>query len=201
MGIGADKRIGYSFIYSGIGYGGSCFPKDVKSIINTANELGYEMKVLKAVEEVNNAQKNKIYKKIKKYFTLRNDVLKNKCVAIWGLAFKPETDDIREASSIVTIKKLLEEGAIIHAHDPKAVNETKQFFKNNDNIKYFNNNYDCLEKADILVLITEWRIYRQPDFEKIKKLLKYPVIFDGRNQYNPEEIKKLGFEYFCIGRK
>ncbi len=201
LGIGADKRIGYSFIYPGIGYGGSCFPKDVKAIIRTAKDLNYEMKVLNAVEDVNNAQKYRIYDKIREYFKSRNESMKGKVVAIWGLSFKPETDDMREAPSIITIRKLVEEGAVIHAHDPEAVNEARRIFSDiSGSLKYFDNNYDCLEGADVMILLTEWHVYRQPDFNKIKSKYNIPIIFDGRNQYDPDELKKFGIEYQCIGR-
>lgn len=201
LGIGADCRIGYSFIYPGIGYGGSCFPKDVKAIIHTANTYDYDMKVLKAVEEVNKLQKNRLFEKVLDYYSAKNESLNGKCFAIWGLAFKPETDDMREAASIITINKLIENGALIHATDPKAINEAKRIFNNyNDRIKYFENNYDCLIDCDGLLLLTEWHIYRQPDFDKIKYNLKSHLIFDGRNQYDVNEMKKLKIDYFCIGR-
>jgi UDPglucose 6-dehydrogenase len=202
IGIGSDRRIGYSFIYPGTGYGGSCFPKDVKAIINTAKKNNYEMNILKAVETVNENQKKIVYKKIKKYFKSLNQDLKNKNIGIWGLAFKPGTDDMREAPSEVIIKALINDGAKIHAHDPKATDEAKNTFKEIiNNITFHNNNYNALKNCDAFVLLTEWHIYRQPDFDKIKKLLKRPVIFDGRNLYNPEYVQKLGFEYFGIGRK
>lgn len=202
LGIGADSRIGYSFIYPGIGYGGSCFPKDVKAIIHTAKKHDYDMRLLNAVEEVNNTQKIKLFNKIKKYFKDRNETLMGKRIAIWGLSFKPETDDMREAPSQVIIKCLLKEGALVQVHDQKALDEAKRFFKDfNGEIKYFENNYDCLIDCDAMALLTEWHIYRQPDFEKIKSNLKYPLIFDGRNQYDPVEMKNLGIEYYCIGRK
>lgn len=201
LGIGADKRIGYSFIYPGIGYGGSCFPKDVKAVIHTANANSYEMKVLKAVEDVNNEQKFKLFKKIKEYFDKNKNSLKGKKIAIWGLSFKPETDDMREAPSQVIIPNLIKEGASIQVHDQKAIKEAKKIFKAyEDNIKYCNDNYECLKDCDALALLTEWHIYRQPDFGKIKKNLKHSVIFDGRNQYDPDEMKNIGVEYFCIGR-
>jgi len=201
LGIGADSRIGYSFIYPGIGYGGSCFPKDVKAIIKTANEHDYEMSVLKAVEKVNNKQKYRIFDKIKNYFESKGDSLEGKCIAIWGLSFKPETDDMREAASVVTINELIKHGAKVNAHDPKATEEAKRILKNNENkINFFENNYDCLINCDALALLTEWHIYRQPDFDKIKSSLKNPLIFDGRNQYDLNEMTKIGIEYHSIGR-
>lgn len=201
LGIGADKRIGYSFIYPGIGYGGSCFPKDVKALIKMAGDLKHDMRLLKAVEAVNNQQKYFIYDKIKSYYSTKNDSLQGKTIAVWGLAFKPETDDMREAPSLITVRRLVEAGAVIRAHDPKACEEAKKHFKDiSDKISYFDNNYQCLEGADAMVLLTEWLIYRQPDFKKIKNEYHIPVIFDGRNQYDLDELKKFGIEYFCIGR-
>ena len=202
LGIGADNRIGYSFIYPGIGYGGSCFPKDVKAIIKTAEEFGYDMRVLKAVEDVNNSQKHVLYEKIIKFYKDRKESLKGKKIAIWGLSFKPETDDMREAPSEIIIRNLIKEGAAVNVHDPKAMDEAKIKFRDiQDKIQYFVNNYDCLKDCDTLALLTEWHIYRQPDFGKIKGMLKNPVIFDGRNQYDPDEMEKLGIEYYSIGRK
>jgi UDPglucose 6-dehydrogenase len=202
LGIGADRRIGYSFIYPGIGFGGSCFPKDVKAIIHTGYNYGYEMKLLKAVEEVNIIQKSKLFEKIKDHFDKEHGSLKGKTIGIWGLSFKPETDDMREAPSQVIIKGLIEEGAKVHAHDQKAVDEAKKIFGDyEDKITYFNDNYECLKGCDAMALLTEWHIYRQPDFEKIKSLLRIPLIFDGRNQYDPEDMKRYGIKYFCIGRK
>ena len=196
-GIGSDSRIGYHFIYPGVGYGGSCFPKDVKALIKMAENHSYESKILKAVEEVNEIQKHVLVYKVMKYFG--ND-LKNKTFAVWGLSFKPKTDDMREAPSIVIINGLVKAGAKIQAYDPVAMNEAKKIFGDNDRIKYFSGNYETLENADALILITEWNQFRYPDFHKIKTLLKKPVIFDGRNQYNPNELKELGFDYFSIGR-
>ncbi len=201
IGIGSDRRIGYSFIYPGVGYGGSCFPKDVKAIINTAKDHDHEMKILKAVEIVNKKQKIILFNKIKKYFKSLNQDLKGMNIGIWGLAFKPGTNDMREAPSEVIIRALVEEGAKIHVHDPKAKEEaTKIFHDIIDHITFYKNNYDALKECDAMVLLTEWHIYRQPDFDKIKKLLKYPAIFDGRNLYNPDYVRELGFEYFGIGR-
>lgn len=202
LGIGADKRIGYSFIYPGIGYGGSCFPKDVKAIINTASQFDYEMKLLKSVEEVNKDQKEVLYNKISNYYTNEGESLQGKKFAVWGLSFKPETDDMRESPARIIISKLVNAGAVICAHDPKAISEAKKIFRDmEDKIKYYNDNYECLKDCDALLLLTEWHLYRQPDFEKIKKMLNTPLIFDGRNQYKPEEMKKLGIKYFSIGRR
>ncbi|UCF90686.1 MAG: UDP-glucose/GDP-mannose dehydrogenase family protein [Desulfobacterales bacterium] len=198
-GIGSDQRIGYHFIYPGVGYGGSCFPKDVKALIATAKEAGYECKIMTTVEEVNAAQKKLLAQKIIDYFQDK-DGLKGKTVAVLGLAFKPNTDDMREASSIEIINLLIREGARIQAHDPEALQEAKRIFGNNPNIAYFENHYDALKGADCMALITEWFVYRNPDFERMKQALKNPVIFDGRNQYNPKEMKRMGIEYFGIGR-
>lgn len=200
IGIGSDRRIGYSFINPGIGYGGSCFPKDVKAIINTAKNLGYEMKLLESVEEINRIQKEVLYNKISNYFKSKNTDLNGKTIGIWGLSFKPETDDMREAPSIIIIQKLIEAGAIIHAHDPQAIEEAKKYISS-DKIQYFNNQYECLIGCDVMALITEWNQYKQPDFDIIKKNLKTPIIFDGRNQYNPAVMKELDIEYHSIGRQ
>ncbi|MGD0711551.1 MAG: UDP-glucose/GDP-mannose dehydrogenase family protein [Bacteroidales bacterium] len=195
-GIGSDTRIGTKFIYPGIGYGGSCFPKDVKALIKTANENGYNMRVLKAVEDVNDDQKSVLFNKVKKYF--KND-LKGKQIALWGLSFKPQTDDMREAPSLVLIKKLLDAGCKINAYDPVAEHETQR--KIGNTITYAENPYDALKDSDCLMIATEWTEFRLPDYALMKKLLKKPVIFDGRNIYNYKEMKAEGFEYFCIGIK
>jgi UDPglucose 6-dehydrogenase len=198
-GIGSDHRIGYHFIYPGVGYGGSCFPKDVKALIATAKEAGCECKIMNAVEEVNAIQKKVLGQKIIGYFQDKGG-LKGKTVALWGLAFKPNTDDMREAPSIDIIRALTGEGARIRAHDPEAIGEAKRVFGNNPSIIYFENPYDALKDADCMALITEWFLYRNPDFKRVKNLLKSPVIFDGRNQYSPKEMEQMGFEYFSIGR-
>ncbi len=194
-GIGSDTRIGHKFIYPGAGYGGSCFPKDVKALIKTADDNSYSLKILKAVEEVNESQKSIMYRKVEAFF---DNKLIGKKIALWGLSFKPKTDDMREAPSLVIIKKFLEAGASVSAYDPAAMEEAKH--KLGNSIEYANNQYDALKDADCLVIITEWSEFKFPDFAKIKKLLKNPVIFDGRNIYDAEEIKKLGFKYSCIGR-
>jgi UDPglucose 6-dehydrogenase len=195
-GIGSDSRIGSKFIYPGAGYGGSCFPKDVKALIKTANDLGYQLNVVKAVESANEFQKKIIFGKIKKHF---NDNLKNKLFGIWGLSFKPQTDDIREASSIILIVLLLNEGAKIKVYDPAAMIETKKLFGNK--ILYASDPYDALTDADAMVLMTEWPEFRMPDFEKIALLMKGKAIFDGRNIYDPAEIKKAGYKFYGIGRR
>ncbi|UCE52216.1 MAG: UDP-glucose/GDP-mannose dehydrogenase family protein [Desulfobacterales bacterium] len=198
-GIGSDHRIGYHFIYPGVGYGGSCFPKDVQALIATSKESGYKSKILTTVEEVNAAQKKVLAQKIIDYFQHKGG-LNGKTVAVWGLAFKPNTDDMREAPSIDIIRRLTNEGARIQAHDPEAIKEAKRVFGKNPNVVYFDNHYDALKDANCMALITEWFLYRNPDFERTKRLLKSPVVFDGRNQYSPKEMERLGFEYFSIGR-
>jgi UDPglucose 6-dehydrogenase len=195
-GIGSDSRIGPKFIYAGIGYGGSCFPKDVKALVRTASENNYELRILKAVEEVNDTQKGVMFDKISKYY---GGNLSGRTIAIWGLAFKPETDDMREAPSLVMIEKLLEAGCNIRAYDPVAHQEAERRLKNS--ITLLDDPYEALEGADCLLLITEWKEFRIPKFEQIKSSLKEPVIFDGRNIYNKEEMKERGFRYFCIGIK
>ncbi|MFO7722347.1 MAG: UDP-glucose/GDP-mannose dehydrogenase family protein [Bacteroidales bacterium] len=195
-GIGSDSRIGPKFINAGIGYGGSCFPKDVKALIRTAAENKYELKILKAVEAVNETQKGVMFEKIRKYY---GESLRGRTIAMWGLAFKPETDDMREAPSLVLIEKLLEAGCTIKAYDPVAHQEAGRRLKGA--ITLVGDPYEALESADCLLLVTEWKEFRIPKFEQIKSALKEPVIFDGRNIYNKEEMKERGFKYFCIGIK
>jgi UDPglucose 6-dehydrogenase len=195
-GIGSDSRIGSKFIYPGTGYGGSCFPKDVKAIIRTARDNGYELNVINAVEKANEYQKNVIFNKMTKFF---NNSLKNKTIGIWGLSFKPKTDDIREASSLVLIEKLLHAGAKIKAYDPAAINETKKILGNK--IEYASDQYDALLNVDAFVLMTEWSEFHLPDFKRMAGLMKGKVIFDGRNIYDPAQIRKMGFTYFGIGRR
>lgn len=198
-GIGSDKRIGYSFIYPGCGYGGSCFPKDVSALIKTAGEYGYETQLLKSVEQVNYAQKQILVTKVKQRF---GEDLSDKVIAVWGLAFKPDTDDMRESAAITIIQRLTELGASVQAYDPKAMEEAKQcYLKGNDHVVYCESKYDALKGADALMLITEWKEFRSPDFYEIRERLKKPVIFDGRNQYNRKSIEKYGFEYYQIGVK
>ena len=194
QGIGSDARIGTKFIYPGIGYGGSCFPKDVKALIKTAQENGYQMQVLQAVEGVNEAQKEVLFSKVKKHFG--ND-LKGRKFAIWGLSFKPKTDDMREAPSLVIIEKLLAEGATVSAYDPVAINEAKHTLGNT--ITYAKDQFEALVDADALLVVTEWPEFRSPSFEVVGRLLKQKVIFDGRNIYDPVEMKEVGFTYHCIG--
>lgn len=194
-GIGADTRIGNKFLYPGCGYGGSCFPKDVKALIKTAEKNGYEMKVLKAVEEVNENQKSILFTKLSNYY---NDNLKGKTISIWGLAFKPETDDMREATSLVMIKNLIEVGCKIKVYDPVAMNECKR--RIGDSIIYASDMYDSTLNADALLLLTEWKQFRLPSWEVIKKTMHHPLILDGRNIYDKEEMESLGFDYMCIGK-
>ena len=193
--MGSDERIGRAFLFPGVGYGGSCFPKDVKALIQTAEENGYKLKVCSAVDEANNDQREIFWKKIENHF---NSNLKDKKIGVWGISFKPNTDDIREAPSLYIIEKLLEHGAIVYAHDPVAIENAKAYFDNR--IKYVEHNYEACNSADALVIHTEWNQYRQPDFNKLKELMNTPVIFDGRNLYDPRKLKELGFEYFPFGR-
>ena len=195
-GIGSDSRIGSKFIYPGTGYGGSCFPKDIKAIIKTATDNGYELNVIKAVEKANDYQKNVIFSKLTKFF---NNNLKNKIIGIWGLSFKPKTDDIRESSSIILIKKLLEAGVKVKAYDPAAINETRNLLGNR--IEFTLDPYEALIDADAVALMTEWSEFHLPDFTRMAELMKGKVIFDGRNIYNPAELRRLGFTYFGIGRR
>jgi len=198
QGIGSDPRIGYHFLYPGCGYGGSCFPKDVKALIKTAKDVaGFDLKLLKAVEEVNDLQKYVLPKKIKKQF---GDNLKGKHFALWGLAFKPNTDDMREASSRVLIGELIKAGATITAYDPVAMDEAKRIFKDEKYLSFVETQDDALKNADALIIVTEWTEFRSPDFALIKSSLKSPFIFDGRNLYDPKAVRSLGFEYFPIGR-
>ncbi|MDD3049657.1 MAG: UDP-glucose/GDP-mannose dehydrogenase family protein [Candidatus Cloacimonetes bacterium] len=196
-GIGSDTRIGYKFIYPGVGYGGSCFPKDVKALIQMAKEVGSSARVLKAVEEVNEDQKKVLVGKVKNHF---GENLSGKTFAVWGLAFKPQTDDMREAPAIEIINGLTQAGAKIRAFDPVATETAKQVFADNNGIEYVKGNYEALVDADALILVTEWHQFRNPDFEKMKKIMKETVIFDGRNQYDPQKMRSLGFTYFGIGR-
>ncbi|MRR57205.1 MAG: UDP-glucose/GDP-mannose dehydrogenase family protein [Deltaproteobacteria bacterium] len=199
-GIGSDSRIGYDFLFPGAGYGGSCFPKDVKALVRTAAESSYDFVLLKAVEEVNERQKLVLPRKVITYFGGDGNALplQGKRIAIWGLSFKPRTDDMREAPSIVIINALLEAGAQVSAHDPVAIKEARKIF--GDRISYSSNEYEILRGADALLIVTEWNEYRNPDFERITELLNKPVIFDGRNLYDPRRMKFIGFDYFAIGR-
>jgi len=194
-GVGSDRRIGAAFLFPGPGYGGSCFPKDVKALIKTADDSGVTFDVLKAVEAVNARQKRRLLEKVAQ---LLGPDLATSTVAVWGLAFKAETDDMRESPAIELIAGLLDAGVTVHAHDPAAIGQAKQLF--GDTISYFEHQYDALKGADALVIVTEWLQFRNPDFARIKALLRRPVIVDGRNLYDPAKMRSLGFSYTCIGR-
>ena len=194
-GIGSDTRIGSSFLYAGCGYGGSCFPKDVKALISTASDHGYPMRILQAVEDVNEEQKTLLFRKLSAHF---GGDLQGRKVAMWGLAFKPETDDMREAPSLVLIDRLLEAGCQITAYDPVAIPEARR--RIGDRIAYANNIYETVEGADVLMVVTEWKEFRLPAWARIRSLMKTPLILDGRNIYNIAEIEEAGFTYHCIGR-
>ena len=195
-GIGSDSRIGKRFLFAGIGYGGSCFPKDVKALAKSSEDAHYDFKILKSVMDVNEKQKTKLIASMKKYF---NGSLKGKTIAIWGLAFKPQTDDIREAPSLYNIQELIDQGVVVKVHDPEAMENVKNIF--GDKIQYSDHQYDILQDADALLIATEWPEYRNPDFERMGKAMKNKVIFDGRNLYGLEEIAELGFTYYSVGRK
>ena len=194
-GMGTDARIGTQFLFAGIGYGGSCFPKDVAALLNTANAHKYKLEILEAVEAVNKIQKQIIVEKLKSHF---GGKLKGLTVALWGLSFKPNTDDIREAPALAIISSLHKAGVIIHAYDPAAMEEMKK--KVGSTVKYYDNNYDALKGADALLLLTEWNDFRRPDFDRMKSLMKQPVLFDGRNIYDPKVMAERGFVYYGIGR-
>lgn len=195
-GIGTDSRIGNRFLFAGIGYGGSCFPKDVQALAKSSKEVDYNFQILNSVMDVNQHQKQKLVDPLKKYF---GDDLSGKTIAIWGLAFKPYTDDIREAPALENIQILLDQGAKVKAYDPEAMENVKGIF--GDKIYFANNQYDALEDADALMIMTEWPIFRTPEFDKITSTLKNKVIFDGRNLYDLSQMEELGFEYYSIGRK
>ncbi|UTA47626.1 UDP-glucose/GDP-mannose dehydrogenase family protein [Simiduia sp. 21SJ11W-1] len=201
-GIGSDSRIGYSFIYPGCGYGGSCFPKDVQALVRMAESVNYEARVLNAVEDRNLAQKHVLAAKVKRHL---GDDLSGKTIAVWGLAFKPGTDDMREAPSIVLINELLAAGAIVKVHDPEAMTTSKREFApkhiEEGQLVYCESHFGACNQADALVLVTEWKQYRQPDFERLKTQLNNPLVIDGRNIYNPAKLKQLGFTYEGIGRR
>ncbi len=196
-GIGSDKRIGYSFIYPGCGYGGSCFPKDVQALVNTAKSHGYSPRILTAVEAVNTDQKAVLANKV---ISRLGQDLTGKVFAIWGLAFKPDTDDMRAAAAITIINRLTLQGAKVVAYDPKARHEAESIYlKGNNNVSYVDSKYEALKNADAIILITEWQEFRSPDFDEIKKLLKTPLFFDGRNQFKQQRMEAMGFEYIQIG--
>lgn len=195
-GIGSDTRIGRKFLYAGCGYGGSCFPKDVKALIKTADDNGYSLEVLKAVERVNERQKGVLFEKLKRSFG--GETLTGRTVALWGLAFKPETDDMRESTALVVIRKLLAEGCIVKAYDPEAMNECRRIM--GDSITYCNDMYEAAQGADALMLLTEWKEFRLPDWDVIGKSMKRKLVLDGRNIYDKEDLNEHGFEYHCIGK-
>jgi UDPglucose 6-dehydrogenase len=203
-GIGYDRRIGFEFLFPGAGYGGSCFPKDVKALASTARSCGVDATMLDAVERVNQHQKTLVAKMILKHFAqgkkrgATTKPLQGKKIAVWGLSFKPKTDDMREAPSEVIINLLLKAGARVSVHDPVAMHEAKKIFK--DRIEYVSDGYDALRGADALAVVTEWNEFRTPDYRKMKRLMKSPIVFDGRNIYNQQELKKIGFTYYGIGR-
>lgn len=195
-GIGSDTRIGRKFLYAGCGYGGSCFPKDVKALIKTADDNGYSLEVLKAVERVNERQKGVMFEKLKRSFN--GESLAGKKIALWGLAFKPETDDMRESTALVVMKKLLDEGCIVTAYDPEAMKECKRIM--GDSIIYCNDMYEAVNGADALLLLTEWKEFRLPDWEAIGRSMNRKLVLDGRNIYDKEDLNEHGFEYHCIGK-
>ncbi len=198
LGIGSDDRIGKRFLYSGIGYGGSCFPKDVSALHKIALEHDYSFQVLEAIMDVNQHQKQRLTNKVKAYF---NDNIEGKTFALWGLAFKPDTDDIREAPALEIIKGLLDNGARVQAYDPEAIENVKKYFGNETGISYAISAYEALKQADALLIATEWEQFRTPDFAQMKKLLRKPLIFDGRNLYSLRLMREQGFHYESIGRK
>ncbi|MCF8216231.1 MAG: UDP-glucose/GDP-mannose dehydrogenase family protein [Chlorobium sp.] len=197
-GIGSDSRIGFSFIYPGVGYGGSCFPKDVQALERTARKHGYDSRILQAVESVNNDQKSSLVRKMKEHF---NGDLKGKVIALWGLAFKPNTDDMREAPSRRVMEELWNEGASVRVYDPVAIEEAMRIYGERENLHYAANADEAVIGADALAIITEWLMFRSPDFDMIKRELREPLIFDGRNIYNPEFMEQSGFIYYSIGRR
>ncbi len=196
-GIGSDSRIGFSFIYPGVGYGGSCFPKDVRALERTAHQHGYQSRILQAVEAVNHDQKSTMVRKIRGHFS--NDI-EGQVFAIWGLAFKPNTDDMREAPSRRVIEELLNEGASVRVYDPVAMDEVRRIYGERDGVFYALNQEDALKGSNALVVLTEWLVFRSPDFDMIKRELTHPVIFDGRNVYSPEFMEQSGFTYYSVGR-
>jgi len=192
--IGADRRIGPSFLFPGVGYGGSCFPKDVKALLRSAEDKGYDFRILHAVEKVNVSQKQRLVQKMEQHFKS----LSGRTIALWGLSFKPRTDDMRDAPAIPIINGLLERGATVRAYDPAATPVASRLF--NGRIALCEKSYDALAGADALAIVTEWNEFREPDFGKMRSLLREPVVFDGRNIYSPEHMRALGFQYFSIGR-
>ena len=197
VGIGSDPRIGYHFIYPGAGYGGSCFPKDVQALARSAGSVGYEAELLNAVESVNYRQKQRLFEKLSSHY---DGDLNGKTIAVWGLSFKPNTDDMREAPSRVLMEALWAAGAKVRAYDPEAMEETKRIYPDQDGLTLCDSSYEALEGADALVIVTEWQEFRSPDFRKIEDMLADNVIVDGRNLYEPETVEALGLKYYAIGR-
>ncbi|MCX7760647.1 MAG: UDP-glucose/GDP-mannose dehydrogenase family protein [Hydrogenothermaceae bacterium] len=195
-GMGYDKRIGRAFLNAGLGYGGSCFPKDVKAFVKIAEDNGIDFSLLKEVEKINQRRREKVIELIEDILWINKD----KNIAIWGLAFKPDTDDIREAPSIDIVKSLSQTGANLRLYDPKAMDNYKQLFPESDNLKYVDDKYDAVKDADILVIITEWKEFKEADLSRVKSLMRLPIIVDGRNIYDPKSVRDLGFEYYSIGR-
>jgi UDPglucose 6-dehydrogenase len=192
--VGADRRIGTSFLFPGVGYGGSCFPKDVKALVRFSADKKYEFKILKAVEAVNDSQKRALVRKMEAHF----GSLKGRTIAMWGLAFKPKTDDMREAPAITIVQSLLEKGAKVQAYDPEAIRVARTLF--GSKVTYAAKGYEALKGADGLAIVTEWQEFREPDFARMRKLMRHPVVFDGRNIYQPQQMKAHGFTYYSIGR-
>ncbi len=197
-GIGSDSRIGPKFLFPGVGFGGSCFPKDVRALIKTSQDHGYEATILEEVMDVNEAQRVSFTEKVLAYY---GNEVKGKKFGIWGLAFKPNTDDMREAPAVYIVNELTKRGAFCNLYDPKAVETAQKEFEGNTSIRFGKNQYEVLQDADGLILVTEWLSLREPDYERMKALMKAPVIFDGRNQYSPATMVRMGFHYVCIGRK
>jgi UDPglucose 6-dehydrogenase len=195
-GVGFDLRIGHHFLFPGVGYGGSCFPKDVKAVIRSAEQYNLDFRMLRAAEEVNERQKRTLVDKVMAHF---GEYLRGMCFAIWGLAFKPRTDDMREAPAITVVEALLKAGAEVHVHDPEALNEARRIF--GDRLHYHRVNYDALQGADALLVVTEWNEFRRPDFDRMRQLMKRPVIFDGRNIYDANDMRERGFTYYSVGRR
>jgi UDPglucose 6-dehydrogenase len=197
LGIGSDPRIGYHFIYPGAGYGGSCFPKDVQALARSADDAGYEAELLNAVEAVNYRQKKRLFEKLSQHY---NGELSGKTIAVWGLSFKPNTDDMREAPSRVLMEALWEAGATVKAYDPEAMEETARIYPDQAGLTLCESSYDALDGADALVIVTEWQEFRSPDFQRIKENIRDAVIIDGRNLYEPETVEASGLTYYAIGR-
>jgi len=198
QGIGSDPRIGHLFLFPGLGYGGSCFPKDMQALIHTAKSHGYTPRLLDAAEDINQDQREKFVNLVQSYF---DGNLQGRALAVWGLSFKPGTDDVREAPALTVISRLADLGASIHAYDPQAIGTARQELGEMPQVSYVSSAYEALKDAEALIINTEWTSFREPDFERMKSLMKQPVIFDGRNLYNPDKIAKLGFQYFYIGQK